>query len=147
MEGLIGERLLFKSDYVFTRDVLSVEFILLYFSAHWCGPCRNFTPKLVSFYTAVNTATPKLVEVVFISSDQDQATFDAYYSTMPWLAVDYTEKGLRERLGNELNVTCIPKLVLLSPTGKLISDMCRGDVERLDTNVIEEWRTALRESL
>jgi nucleoredoxin len=22
----------------------------LYFSAHWCGPCRQFTPQLVKMY-------------------------------------------------------------------------------------------------
>ena len=26
-----------------------------YFSAHWCPPCRGFTPQLVKFYNIVNS--------------------------------------------------------------------------------------------
>jgi len=26
------------------------QFICVYFSAHWCPPCRGFTPKLKEFY-------------------------------------------------------------------------------------------------
>ncbi len=27
---------------------------LMYFSAHWCPPCRGFTPNLAKFYCAAN---------------------------------------------------------------------------------------------
>merc|ERR1712166_292973 len=28
----------------------------LYFSAHWCGPCRGFTPELIKTYNAMKAA-------------------------------------------------------------------------------------------
>ncbi|EIE22094.1 hypothetical protein COCSUDRAFT_83485, partial [Coccomyxa subellipsoidea C-169] len=47
----------------------------LYFSAHWCPPCRQFTPKLKEVYAAVR-GTGKRFEVVFISSDQNPKQFE-----------------------------------------------------------------------
>ncbi len=33
------------------EDVLAaVDIVCFYFSAHWCPPCRQFTPSLKSFY-------------------------------------------------------------------------------------------------
>lgn len=28
----------------------AVDHVFLYFSAHWCGPCRAFTPRLIKWY-------------------------------------------------------------------------------------------------
>ena len=41
----------------------------LYFSAHWCPPCKAFTPKLVETFGAVKAAG-KQFEMIFISSDR-----------------------------------------------------------------------------
>lgn len=38
----------------------------LYFSAHWCPPCRQFTPQLVDFYNS-KRGTPEEFEIVFVS--------------------------------------------------------------------------------
>lgn len=64
----------------------------LYFSAHWCGPCRGFTPKLVETYNTMKDAGKKF-EIVFASSDRDEAAFDEYFGEMPWLALPYDDAG------------------------------------------------------
>ncbi len=46
-------------------DSLDGKIVGIYFSAQWCPPCRNFTPKLVSF----RNANKDDFEVVFVSSD------------------------------------------------------------------------------
>merc|ERR1712072_275228 len=33
--------------------------LLLYFSAHWCPPCRGFTPKLVEFFSELEKKYPR----------------------------------------------------------------------------------------
>lgn len=35
---------------------LDDKFLMLYFSAHWCPPCKAFTPKLSKAYTALKEA-------------------------------------------------------------------------------------------
>ena len=59
------------------------EFVGIYFSAHWCPPCRNFTPVLAQFYEEVNKDGKKL-EIIFVTSDRDEASFKEYFALMPW---------------------------------------------------------------
>ena len=47
------------------------KLILYYFSAHWCGPCRKFTPQLIDYYNRAVVAHPE-VESVFYSFDHTQ---------------------------------------------------------------------------
>ena len=53
-----------------------------------CPPCRAFTPQLADTYKKL-IAEGKKFEIVFVSSDRAQDSFDQYYETMPWLAVPY----------------------------------------------------------
>ena len=65
----------------------------LYFSAHWCPPCRGFTPKLAEFYKKfIKSDKGGLLEIVFISSDRDEKSFTEYYNEMPWLALPFSER-------------------------------------------------------
>ncbi|KAK3933257.1 Nucleoredoxin [Frankliniella fusca] len=41
----------------------------VYFSAHWCPPCKAFTPQLVNTYNAVRERGHSF-EVIFVSSDR-----------------------------------------------------------------------------
>ena len=78
-----------------------IYIIRLYFSAHWCPPCRKFTPVLATAYNAhslslregntddndATTTTADEIEVIFISLDSVKSEYDAYRNTMPWLSV------------------------------------------------------------
>lgn len=66
----------------------------LYFAAHWCPPCRDFTPILIEFYSHFKESETAhcLVDIIFISSDVDEESFLEYLKQMPWPAVPYSDK-------------------------------------------------------
>ncbi|CAK9158176.1 unnamed protein product [Ilex paraguariensis] len=97
--------------------------ILLYFSAHWCPPCRAFLPKLIEAYHEIK-AKDDAVAVIFISSDRDQSAFDEFFSGMPWLALPYGDNR-KGSLGRLFNVRGIPKLVAIGPTGRTVTTDAR----------------------
>jgi nucleoredoxin len=124
----LGPDLLKKEETVKTADVLQGKFVALYFSAHWCGPCRGFTPQLAEQYKKIVTEMGKNWEVVFVSSDQDENAFKEYFEEMPWLALPYSKRDLKGELSTKYGVRGIPTLVLLNEQGELITTGGRGKV-------------------
>lgn len=121
--SLLGETLLSSGGEVSTQNCLSgVSSCVLYFSAHWCPPCRGFTPKLAEAFKEYQNAGGKDCQVVFISGDRDEAAFNEYFAEMPWLAIPFSGgEALRRSLNETFEVRGIPSLVALN-----------GDGEKLD---------------
>ena len=106
----------------------TAKLIGVYFSAHWCPPCRNFTPVLAKFYDDVNK-NGHVFEVIFSSSDQDEKSFKEYLNTMPWIALPLGDPKC-DTLSGQFKVSGIPRLVILDQTGKVVVDNARNDVMR-----------------
>jgi nucleoredoxin len=104
----------------------SAEVKAFYFSAHWCPPCQNFTPKLAAFYNAVNK-DKKRFEVVFVSGDEDEEHYKEYYKTMPWLTVAFTDPE-KDSLNEKYDVEGIPCLVLVDANGNCIKKAASADI-------------------
>ena len=124
IERIIGSELVGGNAQVSTSKALATSRIVgLYFSAHWCGPCRQFTPQLINFYNAVRRAHgPGVFEIVFVSSDKSRPEFDKYFSSMPWLAVKFANAAsVKRHFGS--NVKGIPTLLLVSPTSGKVLDL------------------------
>lgn len=87
---------------------------LIYFSAHWCGPCRQFTPLLKVFYELATQANAEL-EIIFVSSDRSDRDMMDYFRTShgSWLAVPFFSQQ-RQFLSNHFAVRGIPSLILLN---------------------------------
>lgn len=104
----------------------------LYFSAQWCLPCAKFTPKLVSVYQKMKESLRDF-EIVFVSSDKDQASFESYFQTMPWLAVPYGDSTIKD-LVKHFDVRGIPSLVILGPDGKTVTKQGRNLINLYQEN-------------
>jgi nucleoredoxin len=102
------------------------KLIALYFSAHWCAPCRKFTPELVDYYNRVATQHPEF-EIVFVSFDKSQFAMETYMreANMPWPAIDFPRLGGKEAIRKYAG-DGIPCLVLVDVTGKVISSTYAG---------------------
>merc|ERR1719235_739898 len=85
--------------------------LALYFSAHWCPPCRGFTPKLAEWYK--KDLSSKGLEVVFVSSDRDEGSFKEYFAEQPWLALKYADRKRKEQLSTLFGVNGIPSLCIV----------------------------------
>jgi len=96
------------------------ETVMLYFSAHWCPPCRQFTPKLITLYKKLQTDS-KSVELVFSSLDKSQEEYDEYTSDMPWLCMPF-EAAESTAMSKKYKVQGIPHLVVVDGvTGEIIT--------------------------
>mmetsp|Transcript_81903 Transcript_81903/g.227048 ORF Transcript_81903/g.227048 Transcript_81903/m.227048 type:complete len:321 (-) Transcript_81903:209-1171(-) len=105
---------------------LGGKVIALYFSAHWCPPCRGFTPVLKKFYETVNGGGGNL-QIVFVSSDKSEAEGKDYFINHhgDWLMLDFGQKG---SLGEKYGVRGIPSLIVIDSAGMPIADDARGQV-------------------
>ncbi|XP_060596592.1 nucleoredoxin-like [Ruditapes philippinarum] len=103
------------------------EVIGLYFSAHWCPPCRGFTPELAKYYNDLK-AKNRTLEIIFISSDKDETAFKEYFAEMPWLALDFRHRETKNELAQKFGVSGIPTLVFLKKDGSIATTNGRGEV-------------------
>lgn len=98
---------------------LNGKVVGFYFSAHWCGPCRLFTPELVKFAKLYKDK----FAVVFVSCDRpdEKAMYDYMKEMkMPWAALPYkSEAG--EKISQENEVKQIPTLLIFDASGNLVT--------------------------
>ncbi|MFT5905019.1 MAG: thiol-disulfide isomerase/thioredoxin [Cryomorphaceae bacterium] len=101
------------------KAVMEKPYVLFYWSAHWCGPCRKFTPQLVEFYNTHGGG--EKFEVILVSSDRSEEAMKDYMikEKMPWYAIDYTKKknaGLKKFCGRG-----IPNIMLIDRKGNQLA--------------------------
>jgi mannosyl-glycoprotein endo-beta-N-acetylglucosaminidase len=116
----LGVRLLGNGTSAPIGEALRNKVVGLYFSAHWCPPCRSFTPHLQQCYELLK-GMGRPFEIVFVSRDHTPEEFAEYFSTMPWLALPFEPANIRATLSRGFAVSGIPALVLLGANGSTLT--------------------------
>jgi len=119
------------------EDLKKNTHLALYFSAHWCGPCRNFTPKLAKTYNAMverykTEGKEQDFAFIFVSSDRTVEDFKSYYSEMPWYALDKEAENfsaIKTTLSDMFGVNGIPSLSVATPDGEIFVKNARGSAD------------------
>uniref|UniRef100_A0A8C4ZCW6 Thioredoxin domain-containing protein n=1 Tax=Gadus morhua TaxID=8049 RepID=A0A8C4ZCW6_GADMO len=99
---------------------LEGHYVGVYFSAHWCPPCRSLTRVLVESYRAIKESGQKF-EIVFVSADRQIHTHTHTHSDCWWVVL-CPYAGLRSRSNR------IPTLILLDAEGHMITRQGRVEV-------------------
>ena len=139
LSALFTEKLTDVNGKEVPLDALKGKLIGVYFSAHWCPPCRGFTPKLVKFRDANN----EKFEVVFVSSDRSEADRKKYMkeAKMKWPGVKWSGKDAKA-LSKKYGVRGIPTLVILDAKGNIITKTGRDDVNSAPAAAMAKWTKA-----
>jgi thiol-disulfide isomerase/thioredoxin len=114
------------------------KLIGLYFSAHWCAPCRKFTPTLIEYYNRVAAAHPEF-EILFVSNDRSAPEMEAYMrdTQMPWPAVRFDKVAEKEAIRKYAG-DGIPSLVIIDADGRVVSDSFAGKTYRGPNQVLTD---------
>ncbi|MBA3962333.1 MAG: redoxin domain-containing protein [Chthoniobacterales bacterium] len=130
LTALAGKLVLSRDGIITPVDPATEEnkkLIAFYFSAHWCPPCRKFTPELVEYYHRVAPQHPEF-ELIFVSHDRSRFNWETYMhdDKMPWPAIDYDQLGNFNDL-KQLGGPGIPSLVVMDAAGHVLASSYHGD--------------------
>jgi nucleoredoxin len=107
-----------KIEKVPTGTLADKKIFAFYYSAHWCPPCRAFTPELVKEYKKLSEKHPEF-ELIFVSSDRDEKAMEDYmdWGKMSYPAISYQDRS-SARTVQAMGAQGIPYLVVTDANGK-----------------------------
>lgn len=103
-------------------DLTSKKYVAFYYSAHWCSPCRAFTPKLSKWYDEIKKEHGDDFELIFVSNDRSEDAMEEYmkWGKMNFPALDYKHRD--HDIVEKHSPRGIPHLVVLNQQGKSVFD-------------------------
>ncbi|KAG1677496.1 Nucleoredoxin-like protein 2 [Nymphon striatum] len=137
--------------------------VALYFSAHWCPPCKRFTPILKEAYDEM-IDNEDSIEIIFVSSDRSADDLFKYMNDLhgDWLTIshgneavhlDYFAQKLKIvptlnlfiniqlELSRKYGISGIPALVVIKNDGEstLVTANGRNDIETKGPRAFQIW--------
>lgn len=128
---------------VFDATVLEGKMVGLYFAARWCSSCKAFTPKMVKFR---DSHAAEGFEVVMLSADfkpGDQFLYMKEFQ-MQWYTIPLHAPEANA-LFEKYEVKAIPKLVVFSPNGNLVTTEGYLDLTSVPDTSFADWKKKAQE--
>ncbi|KAG5213017.1 nucleoredoxin-like protein 2 [Ovis aries] len=144
MVDVLGGRRLVTCDgaWVEAEAALQNKVVALYFAAGRCAPSRDFTPLLCDFYEELvdEARPPAPFEVVFVSADGSAQEMLEFMQELhgAWLALPFHDP-YRHELRTRYHITAIPRLVILKPSGEVITDKGRKQIRERGLACFQNW--------
>ncbi|NAS29903.1 redoxin family protein [Flavobacteriaceae bacterium R38] len=115
-----------------TNESLRGKTVLLDFWATWCGPCIKEIPNIETLYKKYKN---KNFEVVSVSLDKDKRLVENFRNNQSPLAWKNTilTKGFKDGQAINMEVSALPKVILINPEGKIIAVDEEAKGEQLET--------------
>merc|ERR1712159_490064 len=127
-----------KEDVDAKAIIDGAEVVAVYFSAHWCPPCRGFTPVLKTFYEENKAGG---LVIIFVSSDRTEDDMLSYFTNDhgEYYAVKHSS-SLGKTLKDNCGVSGIPMLAIVKKDGTLLHNGGRADVTNNSSGALDSWK-------
>jgi thiol-disulfide isomerase/thioredoxin len=123
-------------DKDFNWDELKGKYVLVKFTASWCGPCKGEIPGMISAYEKYHDKGLEIVSIYVW--DKLNATKKIVESEkIPWIIIseELTEKAGQSLQGKKFAISGVPTMFLVDKEGKILTTEARG--EKLQNKLAE----------
>ncbi|CAD7691952.1 unnamed protein product [Nyctereutes procyonoides] len=144
MVDVLGGRRLLTRDgaWVEADAALQNKVVALYFAAGGCASSRDFTPLLRRFHAQLlaEARRPAPFQVVFVSADGSAREMLDFMRRLhgAWLALPFHDP-LRHELRTMYHISVIPRLVVVKPSGEVITDKGRKQIREQGLACFQNW--------
>ncbi|XP_069460113.1 nucleoredoxin-like protein 1 [Ambystoma mexicanum] len=120
--------------------------LLLYFGAAESQRCQDFAKVLKDFFVRLTDEfyvhrASQLV-LVYVSEDETEEQQDDFLRDMPkkWLVVPFEDDAFKRELEGMFAVEDLPTVVVLKPSGQVISWNAVDEIKRLGPAAFKNWQ-------
>jgi len=127
-------------DKDFDWESLRGKYVLVQFTATWCGPCHKEIPGMREAYQKYHDKGFEIVSIyVWERGDDPVASIKEHvaHSKLPWIIISetLTQKAGQPGYRESFAITGVPMMLLVDKVGKIIMTQARG--EALQTRLAE----------
>jgi thiol-disulfide isomerase/thioredoxin/tyrosine-protein phosphatase YwqE len=115
-------------DKDFNWEALRGKYVLVKFTASWCGPCKGEIPGMLSAYEKYHKQGLEIISI-YVWDKLDATKKIVEDEHLPWviLSEELTEKAEQPAQSKKFAITGVPTMFLVDGEGKVIFTEARGE--------------------